>query len=293
MKPLTAHEERVRKELVAAGMSNYGLKKGETKHLPTMIHPDEHIGGVIYGRRGRESAMFVATNLRMLYLEHKPFFRINDEISYNVLSGVSFNTQGRFAGVTVHTRLGDYTILFVNRKCADVFVSYIEQRRLEEVGGTAIGSPNPAEISATPVGIDKSAGVFLASHNLGVLSSADREGNIAGAAVYYALSDDGGIYVATKNDTRKAQNILVHPGVALTVVDEGARQTFQLQGVAKAESDLPKARRMLETIVKPHLYRGEVDTPPITKIEAGNYVVLRITPTEVHFSDYTSSKSQQ
>jgi len=286
MKSFTQHQKRIRKELLAAGMTNYGLMKGEAKHLPDMIHPDEHIGGVIYGRHGSESAMFVATNLRMIYLEHRPFFRVNDEIAYSVLSGVSFNMQARFAGVTIHTRLGDYTILFVNRNCAKTFVAYIEKRRLEEAGAKTIGDPVLLSPPVATAVIDRATGVFLASHNLATLSTIDREGNIAGAAVYYVLSGDGAIYVATKNDTRKAQNILVHPGVALTVVDEAARQTAQIQGLAAAEADLPKARKVLENILRPRLYRGQADKPPISKISAGDYVILKIMPSSVLFHDY-------
>lgn len=70
------HRQRVISELKNAGMTTYGTMKMETEKLPSIIHDDEHIGGVVYGRTTGEkigSAMIIATDKRVIFLDVKPF----------------------------------------------------------------------------------------------------------------------------------------------------------------------------------------------------------------------------
>jgi hypothetical protein len=134
----TSHEQRVKQELAAAGVTSYGFRKFAIHYLPKLIHDDEHIGGIVYGRytdkqgsnRWNEGVL-IATNLRIIFLDHKPGFTVTDEISYRAVSGVNL-TSAVFSAVTLHTRLGDYQIRFVNARCADIFVGYVEDRQLED-----------------------------------------------------------------------------------------------------------------------------------------------------------------
>ena len=126
------HTARIKQELRQAGVTRYGLLKGESRHLPRIIHPDEHIHGAIYGRAKEGSIMLVATDRRVIILDWKPLFTNTDEITYDVVSGVKMGSQGIFTSVTLHTRIKDYALKFVNFKCADRFVDYIEERRLEK-----------------------------------------------------------------------------------------------------------------------------------------------------------------
>lgn len=125
------HKQRIMEELKAVGMTPYGFIKLETKELPRIIHPHEHIEGVVYGRAKTGLAMLIATDCRVIFLDKKPFAMIMDEMTYDVVSGVSFGQAASFIGITLHTRTGDYSLRFVNRKCAHNFVEYIEYKRLE------------------------------------------------------------------------------------------------------------------------------------------------------------------
>jgi hypothetical protein len=90
------HKQRIDKELKAVGVTWYGMLKFSVHHLPKIIHEDEHIKGVVYGRyRDRSGGsnwnegMLIATDLRVIFLDHKPGFTKIDEITYDVVSGVS------------------------------------------------------------------------------------------------------------------------------------------------------------------------------------------------------------
>lgn len=125
------HLQQVQMQLRKLGVSSYALIHKECRYLPTLLHQNEEIGGVLYGHYRGGFAMLVATDRRIIFLDNKPMFVNEDEISYNVVSGVSHNQVGFAATVTLHTRIKDYSLRTYNTKCALGFVEYIEKRCLE------------------------------------------------------------------------------------------------------------------------------------------------------------------
>lgn len=289
-------KERIKAEMTKVGVTSYGLKKTTTKMLLDFMDDDEHIGGVVYGREGDKlvesnSVMLVATNKRLIYLNHEPFSRFTDEIAYDVLAGVKKSTAGPFSTVTLLTRMMDttYTIKYVNTNCARHFVKYIDRKRIRG------GSDNPQ--SEQPV--DDLKGLFndnesyseaiayLNSHEIAVFSTLDTRNTISAAVVYYSIGKDNNIYILTKSHTKKAQNILTNNQVALTVYEPNGLQTVQLQGIASVEkSDSIKAE-VFDKIVKNRYYSEKIDLPPVTKIKEGSYAVIRIIPKSIKFRDYS------
>jgi len=134
---MEAHRQRIKNELIAVGVTRFGLKKFAVKYLPEIIHNEEHIKGVVYGRYKENGGpalnegILIATDLRIIFLDHKPGFTKTDEITYDVVSGIK-RTMAIFSAVTLHTRVGDFTIRFANSKCAAIFTKYVEKRRLEK-----------------------------------------------------------------------------------------------------------------------------------------------------------------
>lgn len=126
-----AHSMRVRQELAALGASRFALATSESQYLPRLIHPEEHIGALVYGHHKDGFAMLIATNMRVIFLDKKPLFVNQDDISYSVVSGVSYGNAGFDMLVTLHTRIKDYAIRSFNKKCAVGFVKYIESQSVE------------------------------------------------------------------------------------------------------------------------------------------------------------------
>lgn len=235
--------------------------------------------------------MLIATDRRVLYLDKKPLMAASDEISYEVVGGVGVSQEaGMFVALTLHTRMGDYVIRYVNPNSARKFQRYIGKVRLE-------GSPRPdarrtkpvehkAQLSSTLIEAQESA--FLSSHNIGVLSTLGRNGLLRGSVVYYTYDPDApAIHLLTKADTKKAHNILATHQAAFTIYDEAKRQTLQLQGIAEIEPDLSVKSRVFQEISSPKQYQDGVESPPVTGIDAGGYIVFRITPSTVELNDYS------
>jgi len=137
------HVRRVHRELIAAGATAYGLLKSESRFLPRLIHKDEHILAVIYGQRHSNSAMMVATDRRILYVDKKPMAVFLDEVTYDVVSGIEFDIHTFFATVTLFSAKANYTFKFVNLHCAEKFVKLIERQRVRKEKVIEEDEPEP------------------------------------------------------------------------------------------------------------------------------------------------------
>jgi hypothetical protein len=126
-----AHENRIKDRLKELGVTKMARMSSEARYLPKIIHQDEEILGVVYGKSESGFAYMIATDKRAIFLDKKPLFVNEDEITYNVVSGVSYGHVGVGSTVTLHTRLGDYKVKTFNEHCAQNFVKVIETRCLE------------------------------------------------------------------------------------------------------------------------------------------------------------------
>ena len=126
------HEARVHQEMVDCGVSKSSLWRMNSRYLPKLIHDDEHIGGVAYGHSKDGSVMLVATNRRILFLNKRPLTTNEDEISYDVVAGVSFGHVGLESSITLHTRIKDYSLKTFNENSAQKFVDYVGLNHLED-----------------------------------------------------------------------------------------------------------------------------------------------------------------
>lgn len=135
----TASTKRIQDELRAAGVTSYGLKKFNSRYVPKIIHDDERVMAVVYGRFRESSGflnwvdrMLIATDQRVISLNHKPGFTDVDELMYDMVAGVEMTTAGPFTAVTLYTRVHNITVRFVNARCAERFVHFVEQRRINQ-----------------------------------------------------------------------------------------------------------------------------------------------------------------
>lgn len=295
MKAITNHEKRIKQELIAAGVTPFGMKKFAIKYLPKVIHNNEHIGGIVYGRYSIEGGpnynegALIATDQRVIFLDHKPGYTKKDIIIYDVVSGVNITTA-IFSAVTLHTRLGDFVIRFANPKCANIFKKYIESRRIENID-TDQHQAFIHKSEKQPISLDDVASTFLLQHELATFSTIDRTGNVHGAVVYYYPSPEGYIYILTKAETQKAHNIFANTQTALTIYDEESLQSLQLQGQASIETDSLNKQYIFDQIVRPRHYGDKKQLPPVTQLDKGAFMIIKITPTNAKYRDYKNSKT--
>lgn len=129
---LHLQQRRIEKNLRQLGAVRYDLWLPETHALPIIVHPDEHIKGIVYGRYEQDHetgrGALVATDRRVLLVNKKPLFVRCDEIAYRVVSGITYSRVAFMGIITLHTRIGNITIRTFNQNCAHNFVEAIEAR---------------------------------------------------------------------------------------------------------------------------------------------------------------------
>jgi len=126
--------EQITDELRDAGLRGHPLRSMESHYLPHIIGKNEHIKGVVYGYQEMGFVMLIATDRKIIFLDRKPLFMNEDEITYDVVSGVVHNHSVIGTTVTLHTRVKDYKIFCFNRESTAIFVDYIESRCLANNG---------------------------------------------------------------------------------------------------------------------------------------------------------------
>ncbi len=127
-----AKVRRVRRELLEAGVTMYGLLKAESRHICDVLHDNEHIEAAVYGQHHSSSVMLFATDDRIIFFDKKPTATLLDEVSYEVVSGIEFDIHLFTATLVLHTPVKNYDIKFANLRCAQKFAQHIENKRLEK-----------------------------------------------------------------------------------------------------------------------------------------------------------------
>lgn len=133
---LKVHREQIEADLKHLGAVRYDMWLPETQSLPLIIHPDEKITGIIYGRyvqhEGEETIIgrgaLVATGQRVLLIDKKPLFVRCEEIPYRIVSGVDYGRVGFVGNVTLNSRIGTVRFRTFNQQCAHNFVEAIERQ---------------------------------------------------------------------------------------------------------------------------------------------------------------------
>lgn len=124
--------QRIQDELRDLDVGILGRRTAECRYLPTILHDDEHLMGVACGHHNGSSVLLAATDRRVIFIDKKPFFIHADELTFDIVGGVSYGQAGLFATVTLHSRIGDYVIKTLNTKAAAHFIDYIETRCLDK-----------------------------------------------------------------------------------------------------------------------------------------------------------------
>jgi general stress protein 26 len=279
--------KRIREELASVGIKSKALLSSESKALARIIYDDEHIGGAVHGVYSGGLAWLVATDKRIIFMDRKPMFSSIDEVSYDVVSGTKNINTALSESVTLHTRMGDYTVNYVRQESAVTFIRFIEKMRLgyaeKEVSSIpASDITNPDESNSNDESIN-----FLRNHDIGVLSTIDRTGNIHGAVVNYLIDQYNNIYILTKSGTAKGRNIFASSKVALTVYEADKLQTAQLQGDAEVETNQAIKDAVHTKLTKPKKIKDEMKLPPVTKLKDGEFMIIKIKPTEIKYRDYS------
>jgi uncharacterized pyridoxamine 5'-phosphate oxidase family protein len=132
---------------------------------------------------------------------------------------------------------------------------------------------------------------FLFNTSIGVLSSTDPNGDPHGAVIYYTIDDGFEISFLTKSETKKYDNLIHNNHVMLTVFEPLTQTTVQVTGVAREMKDDLVVKVLASKMLGTSLRTSDAGMPPLSKLEAGAYVVFRIEPVQVRMVVYARPES--
>jgi uncharacterized pyridoxamine 5'-phosphate oxidase family protein len=127
---------------------------------------------------------------------------------------------------------------------------------------------------------------FLSQTAVGVLSTVNPDGEPHGVVIYFNINTDFGITFLTRAGTRKYDNLKHHNHLMLTVFDLRTQTTAQITGRAIEITDNYEVNQVAAGMLATSLKISEPGLPPITKLEAGDYVAFTIHPVQIRMAVY-------
>jgi hypothetical protein len=130
---INSRNQQINLGLARLGANYYDMRLPETHALADILHPDEKLTGIIYGKyiqsgadgsRGRGA--LIATDQRILLLDKKPLLKKCDEFMYSVVSGITLTWVAFGGTLLLHTRMGDIQLRTFNHNAANHFLQAVE-----------------------------------------------------------------------------------------------------------------------------------------------------------------------
>jgi len=126
---------------------------------------------------------------------------------------------------------------------------------------------------------------YIQANPVIVVGTVDADETPHGAAVYGCLMAPDTLYFLTKTETKKFQNILDNPTMSLTIVNPAENSTLQATGTATAETD-PQTMETVMGKLRKIQTQGADWLPPIAKLRAGPYQLVRVHLNHVRLANY-------
>ncbi|MEK7579518.1 MAG: pyridoxamine 5'-phosphate oxidase family protein [Patescibacteria group bacterium] len=125
---------------------------------------------------------------------------------------------------------------------------------------------------------------------LGVIATVSGEEKSESAFVYYTFDEKLNIYLLTHLESRKHKNIMAHPDVSFAVAFTNPPQTIQIEGHASIVTDAHDVHEFFSKLVE--MVAAKSVIPPVSKMNMGEVVFVKIEPTWVRFGDFSRGIGQ-
>lgn len=124
---------------------------------------------------------------------------------------------------------------------------------------------------------------FLKENDLCVLATADKGGKPIAATMAYTADDEMSIYFETSTKTRKYENLIANPSVALVIGVDNDKPSVQIDGKAIVWKG-SEATKTWRFILEQHPEWKDYYPDPN---EDNTAVYFEVTPKRVCYSDFT------
>lgn len=121
----------VEEQLERLGCNFKFVGRAEIRELPTILLPEERIEGAVNGRYTGGGALLVVTNLRLLLIDRKPFFLTIEDIRFDMIAEIDFNSRLLNSSAIIITPAQRLTFSSIGQQRLRQMVGFIQQKVLE------------------------------------------------------------------------------------------------------------------------------------------------------------------
>jgi general stress protein 26 len=128
---------------------------------------------------------------------------------------------------------------------------------------------------------------FLKRNHVAVLATADKKtGQPHAATVYYATDSQMNIFFVTKEQTAKNKNLEQNPLAAIAIYEAPTQTTTQIAGPVTRIEDKTMMEKALRIMSKYSQETAQTDETPISKLNAGEYILYKLWPQSIRMGEY-------
>jgi general stress protein 26 len=131
---------------------------------------------------------------------------------------------------------------------------------------------------------------FLETHSVGILATASREGIPHAATMYFVIGPELELYFVTRQETTKHRNLSENPNAALAVFDAASQTTVQAMGTVEVVTDDTLQTSIYSKVVAITKQTSGDHQPPLTKLDAGKYVVYQLKPKTLRMAEFIKAE---
>jgi uncharacterized protein YhbP (UPF0306 family) len=128
---------------------------------------------------------------------------------------------------------------------------------------------------------------FLKANHVAVLATASpQSAEPHAAAVFYATDSHVNLYFLTKEQTTKSKNLNSNPQAAVVIYEPSTLRTAQITGHASQVKNDEMMQKALGLMSKFSKQVSGTGTTPISKLDAGDYILYQLEPQSIRLGDY-------
>lgn len=131
---------------------------------------------------------------------------------------------------------------------------------------------------------------FLDSHKVGILATSSKQGVPHAATMYFVIGPNFEIYFVTRQQTTKHSNLSENPQAALAIFDAATQTTVQAMGVVEEITDTALQADIFNQVTAITKGTSGEHQPPLTKIDAGNYVTYQLKPRTLRMAEFIKAE---
>jgi nitroimidazol reductase NimA-like FMN-containing flavoprotein (pyridoxamine 5'-phosphate oxidase superfamily) len=128
---------------------------------------------------------------------------------------------------------------------------------------------------------------FLKANHIAVLATASPQSAEPHAAtIFYATDSHMNLYFLTKEQTTKSKNLKSNPHAAIVIYNAETLRTAQITGSVSIVQNEEMMQKALNLMSRFSNQAAGTNTTPISKLDAGDYILYRLEPQSIRLGDY-------